>query len=126
MDLRREPSGVVLRLVGRLDGNSAPEFARVLAEQIEPDCRTLVLETDGLEFVSSAGLRELLVLAKRLQRLKAKAVLAGLPPHVADVLEMTGVTSFYLHAADSTEGLRLCASRDGGFLGRLFPGSSKT
>lgn len=128
MDLRRESDGVVLVLEGHLDGNSAPEFARLLAEQIEPECRSVVLLAGGLEFVSSAGLRQFVILAKRLNQLNAKAVLVGAPLHIEEVLEVSGIGSFYLRAADTTQALALCRERAGGlgFFGRLFSGAGKS
>lgn len=128
MDLRREGSGLVLVLEGQLDGNSAPEFARLVAEQIEPECRCVVISAGGLQFVSSAGLRELVTLARRLNPLGAKAILVGVTTTVEEVLEVSGIGSFYLRAADTTQALALCQEPEApsGFFGRWLSGFGKS
>lgn len=123
MSSREEQGVVVWELAGRLDGNSAPGFGRRLEERAEPG---VVLDMRGLEFISSAGLRELVALAKRLARSKAKAVLVGATGPIDEVLDISGVGGFFLRAESVEAAIRLGAEKHGGgFLARLFPGSSK-
>lgn len=120
----REERGVlVLELAGRLDGNSSPDFGRLLEEKAGG---AVVLEMSGLAFISSAGLRELVTLAKRQARAKSKAVLVGVTGPIEEVLEISGVGAFFLRAGDVETAIRLCAEkRAGDFLARFFPGVSK-
>lgn len=113
-----------IRLTGRLDGNSAPGFGRELAVHLHPTTTGVVIDVRGLEFISSAGLRELMTLARKLRQNKAKAVLVAAPPAVNEVLEISGMVSLFLRADNQDEALRLL-SGGGGFFGRLFSGGSK-
>ena len=57
----------------------------------------------GLEYVSSAGLRVLLVTAKKLSRQNGKIVLCGLQDTVREVLTISGFLSIFQVAADEAE-----------------------
>jgi anti-anti-sigma factor len=122
MNAREERGVLVLELAGRLDGNSSPGFGRLLEEKAGG---AVVLEMRGLEFISSAGLREFVTLAKRLARSKSKAVLVGATGPIDEVLEISGVGAFFLRAGDVEAAIRLCVEKRGGFLARLFPGASR-
>lgn len=122
---QHEAGPLTIRLAGRLDGNSAPAFGRRLAEHLSATATGVVLDASGLEFISSAGLRELMTLAKKLRQNQAKAVLAGVTPLVNEVLEISGMNPLFLHAADQTEALRRLADNSDGPPDRLFAGGAK-
>jgi anti-anti-sigma factor len=113
-----ENGTLIITLAGRLDGNSSPEFGRDLAAQLNPAATGAILEVGALEFISSAGLRELMTLARTLHKNKGKAVLVAVPPPVHEVLDISGMSSLFLRAGGRDEALRLLAG--GGLLGRLF------
>lgn len=50
----------------------------------------IALDLSKLDYISSAGLRVVLVLAKRLKQADGKLVLFGLQPHVHEVFEISG------------------------------------
>ncbi|MDE0346708.1 MAG: STAS domain-containing protein [Boseongicola sp.] len=54
-----------------------------------------MLNFDGVDHVSSAGLRTILVLAKRLEPDGGSVVLAQLQPDVDEVFEISGFKSFF-------------------------------
>src|SRR6185369_7146154 len=66
MEIAEERIGdvLVLRPAGRLDGNSAAHFERALLAQIDSRPARLVLDLAELEYVSSAGLRAILLAVK--------------------------------------------------------------
>src|SRR5690606_10070113 len=55
-----------------------------------------------LDYISSAGLRVVLVLAKRLKQAGGKLVLFGMQPHVKEVFEISGFLSI-LNVSDTRE-----------------------
>lgn len=119
LDFKPEPKILTVSLAGRLDGNSAPAFGAQLAEHLEAGTRSVILDLSALEFMSSAGLREFLKLAKR--QGANKAVLVGAQPAVGQVLEISGMGSLFLSAKDGDEARgRIAGSNGRGFLGRLF------
>lgn len=93
MNITDERSGdiLILRLSGRLDSNSSPQFEKHLLERIGAGERRLVLDFAGLDFVSSAGLRILLMGAKHIRQGGAgKMVLCGLKAPIHEVLKVSG------------------------------------
>ena len=69
LDIQCQQNGDVLQiaLTGRLDTLSAPELMKLLDERSEQDgFRDLVFNFEHLEYLSSTGLRILLMMAKRL------------------------------------------------------------
>jgi anti-anti-sigma factor len=81
---------VVIAPLGRLDSVSSGELERRVVERIDAGDRRLVLDLAGVEYISSAGLRVLLMAAKRLKDPPAAVVLCGLGPAVRSVLELAG------------------------------------
>lgn len=124
LDFKQEPGLLTVSLHGRLDGNSAPEFGVRLAEHLEAGATSVILDLGGLTFVSSAGLREFLKLAKK--QGTHKAVLVGAQPAVVQVLEISGMGSLFLSARDGNEARdRIGGTNARGFLGRLFSGQAQ-
>lgn len=87
-----EPLDGTLRLAGRLDTITAKDFSQTV-EQFLPDGGDLHIDCSGLEYVSSAGLRVLLMVQKTLMAKGGKLILAGLKPEVRSVFDMTGFSN---------------------------------
>lgn len=81
-----------LTLNGRLDTTTAPALESVL-ESVMPDAKGLVLDMQNLEYVSSAGLR-LLLMAQKAMAAKEGLTLTHVPEQVMEVLNITGFTDF--------------------------------
>lgn len=79
-----------LSLRGRLDALTSTDLERSLNALPDNDLHRLCIDASGLDYVSSAGLRVLLSLAKRCKSLPGKVALHGLQPSVARVFELTG------------------------------------
>ncbi len=76
----------VVNLSGRLDTTTAPTFEEFIENNIATTS-TLLIDCQGLEYVSSAGLRVLLSTHKRL---KGNVKLKNVCELVMEVFEMTG------------------------------------
>lgn len=81
---------VTLTLVGRLDTVAAQEFNAELQPLLakQDSIESLVVDAEGLEYISSSGLRILLTLTKQYKDFRIISV----QPAVYDVLNMTGFT----------------------------------
>jgi anti-anti-sigma factor len=75
---------------GRLDSNSGPIFEKELLGYIEGGCNRLLLDFSDLTYISSAGLRVVLVAAKRMKTAGGRFVLVALNAQVSDVFEISG------------------------------------
>jgi stage II sporulation protein AA (anti-sigma F factor antagonist) len=95
IDEERVERALVVAPVGRLDSVSSGELERKIVERIDSGDRRLVLDLAGIAYVSSAGLRVLLMAAKRLKEPPAALVLCGLGPAVRSVLELAGFVPLF-------------------------------
>ena len=59
----------------------------------------------GLDYISSAGLRVLLVMAKKVQQAKGKVALYGLVPNVREVFAVSGFDTIFSIQPDSAAAL---------------------
>lgn len=80
-----------LALDGRLDTATAAELTKAV-EELPEDVRGLTLAMDALSYVSSAGLRALLLAHKSFKAKGGELKLAGVSPVVLEILELTGFT----------------------------------
>jgi anti-anti-sigma factor len=101
---------VLVALRGRLDMTSAGTLEEKLESAIAGGQRRLAIDLDGLEYLSSAGLRALLVTARRLQQVDGTLALIGLRGPVKDVLELAGLANVF--PAFATEAELLAALPD--------------
>ena len=117
----------MVTLEGRLDGNTADDFGKVLEQNLAAGEREVVLDVTKLEFVSSAGLREFIQLIRRLEAVKARPAVFGLSASVEQVLQVTGLEALFHRTNDLASALAAVAGKGearAGFFGRLFGGSA--
>ena len=96
MQVTTDCSGAVglAAVSGRVDSSTAADFeAALLAALDESDCR-MVLDCGELAFLSSAGLRALLVALKKANAAGGSLVMCAVPERVREVLEVSGFTRF--------------------------------
>lgn len=75
---------------GRIDSQSANVFHGLIKEAIEPDAHNLVLDFTRLSFISSAGLRILLIMAREYKSMNKFMGLCCLSESVRDVMRISG------------------------------------
>jgi anti-anti-sigma factor len=81
---------IVIAVTGRLDGATAPEFETRILDLIAQGHRRLIVDLNGLGYISSAGLRVLLVAEKRLKPEAGRLLLAAPGGLVSKVLGAAG------------------------------------
>jgi anti-sigma B factor antagonist len=79
---------------GRLDAHTAPEAERLLHGKVKGGVR-LALDLEGVEYLSSAGLRVLLSTLKLCQAQNGRMVVLGPRENVKEVLEVSGFTALF-------------------------------
>jgi anti-anti-sigma factor len=95
MEIVEQKSGNVLTLAlqGRLDGMTSKGVEQKILALIEGGERRLALDLSGLEYVSSIGLRVLMLAAKRLKAVGGKLAICGLKPAIKKVFDIAGFGS---------------------------------
>ena len=75
---------------GRIDGSNAVEFEAAIRAAIMESDRAVIMDFEKLSYISSAGLRVILLVAKFLQNRDTKLVLCSLSDPVREVFEISG------------------------------------
>ncbi len=86
---------VVLEIQGRLDAGSSPSLESKIVSLIDGGGKNFILDFSGLEYISSAGLRVLLVAAKKTKSVEGKLALAVLTEPVKEVFDIAGFTGIF-------------------------------
>ena len=86
----REGGTVVAKAEGRIDGSNASEFQADLQAVIEESDQALILNFESVSYISSAGLRVLLLTAKTLEGNGAKLALCSLSEPIREVFRISG------------------------------------
>ncbi|MBN1277716.1 MAG: STAS domain-containing protein [Deltaproteobacteria bacterium] len=83
----------VVSVSGRMDGVSAPEFEEKLSAWIAEGETSFIIDFGSLDYISSAGLRSILVTAKKLKAKNGRLLLCTLKDTVKEVFEISGFSS---------------------------------
>jgi anti-sigma B factor antagonist len=104
MEISQERDGdvVIVRLSGRLDSSAAPAAEERLSAALTGTPPRVAIDMGQLVYISSAGLRVLLVLAKKVQQEKGKVALGGLAANVREVFTVSGFDTIFPIEADAT------------------------
>lgn len=86
---------VVLELDGRLDASTSGMLEERLFDLMDQGEKNFILDFNQLEYVSSSGLRVLLMAAKRTGSTGGKVVLSSLKEAVKEVLEIAGFCAIF-------------------------------
>ncbi len=89
----KENNLLVVKVTGRMDAVTAPEFEKQLTAWIDEGEIVFVIDFSMLEYISSAGLRSILVIAKKLKSVNGKIFLANMEESVNEVFEISGFNS---------------------------------
>src|SRR5256885_7539294 len=103
MDFAQEQAGEVtlIKLAGRLDSGSARSAEDGFNAALGSGTPRLAIDMSRLEYISSAGLRVLLVVAKKVQQAKGKMVLFRLVPNVREVFSVSGFDKIFAIQSDA-------------------------
>lgn len=96
----------VFELSGELDSRSAPELESALLDSLAKERRNLLLDFSRLEFISSAGLRVLVMVGKRLAAEGGQLVLCALNAEVRQIFDLVGMSDLFVTRPSRGEALQ--------------------
>jgi anti-anti-sigma factor len=91
----REGSIAVLGVHGRIDSSTSARFEQELDKVLAEPVEALVIDLSAMPYMSSAGLRVLLVTGRRCKAESRRLVLCGLVPSVREVFHMSGFSAIF-------------------------------
>jgi len=86
---------LVIAPSGRIDTTTSGAVEEVLKRTVDVGARRLIIDFSGVDYISSAGLRVFLVLAKRMRDLHGRLILCGMPEPVAQVFRLAGFMALF-------------------------------
>lgn len=111
LDIKERTEGdfVVLGLAGRLETKTSHEFEKKVIELLSSGSRRFVVDMKETEYVSSAGLRVLLMLSKKLNGTGGHLALCSMSEAVRQVFDIAGFAAFFLIAESPREAMTRAA-----------------
>jgi anti-anti-sigma factor len=101
--VHQEKDGVIcLQIEGRLDAESAQEAETTVRDVLKQGSRRMLFDLSQMEYISSAGLRVILMAVKELRNKQGKVVLCGLTPYVKEIFDVSNFSSI-IPITDSVE-----------------------
>ncbi len=79
---------IKIHLEGRLDGRTAPELDILIAKEPSSPFELMVLDMAKLDYISSAGIRSVLLALKKLKANGGKLALTNRQPQIVKVFEI--------------------------------------
>ena len=100
-----EEGGVTIVVpVGRIDSTTADDLERVIRALRDRGAPRVVVDMAGVEYISSAGLRVFLILAKRMKDQRGALALAAMGDAVHQVFRLSGVLPLFTEQAQWARG----------------------
>jgi anti-anti-sigma factor len=85
----------LIEVTGRIDSTNATKLGEALGEQIDAGRNQIVLDLSSVDYMSSAGLREMVAAAKRVRNSNGDLRLASPSARVREVLELAGLNMIF-------------------------------
>jgi anti-anti-sigma factor len=81
---------LVAQTAGRVDGSNAREFQEALETLLSDNVTALLLDLEQLSYISSAGLRVILLVSRQLQSRDGKLGVCSLSEPISEVFSISG------------------------------------
>lgn len=85
----------ILTIEGRLDTVNANEFSSIIQPLLTNMPSNIIINCEGMTYISSSGLRHLIVLQKSVLQHHAHLAIEALRPEIQKIFDMTGCSSLF-------------------------------
>jgi len=85
----------IVCLNGRIDAQSAPGVNQEIGTILDGGKNKMLIDFKSLEYISSAGLRVLIIVAKRLKAAQGSLLLCNLGENIYEVFDVSGFTAIF-------------------------------
>ncbi|MFO7446016.1 MAG: STAS domain-containing protein [Ignavibacteriaceae bacterium] len=97
MQITTEEKGnyTLIRPEGKLDSATSPVLEEKILTLINEEKRRLLIDFEKLDYISSAGLRVLLIAAKKSKSINGELRLSSMNSQIKDVFNISGFSSLF-------------------------------
>ncbi len=90
VDTEQASGATIAKAVGRVDSTNARAFDDALETIIDESSQAVIVDLEALSYISSAGLRVILLAAKSLQKLDREFMICSLSDSIKELFEVSG------------------------------------
>jgi len=97
----------IVTIKGRLDSLTADNLQASLTTLCNEGTLFLIIDCQALEFLSSAGMRAILICHREIEKLSGRMIFTGFSPQVLEVLELSGIGKYIESCQELEEAERI-------------------
>lgn len=86
----------ILAIEGRLDTVNAAEFNTAIQPLLTDPAPNLIINCEGMTYISSSGLRSFIMLQKSVYQHDGELVIEAMKPEIKKIFDMTGCSSLFI------------------------------
>ena len=96
MEIKKEKkdNNLTVNVIGKIDTTTSENFRIAIEDDLE-NIKFLTLDFSDLDYISSSGLRVLLMLYKKMTAKNGKMVITGCNEMVSEIFEVTGFSDIF-------------------------------
>ncbi|HSM48326.1 MAG TPA: STAS domain-containing protein [Draconibacterium sp.] len=108
MDIKKDKIGTfsVLKIKGRIDTVHSGDLEKEVNQLFEGGEKHLIFNCDGMNYISSSGLRVFLVAQKKAIAMNGKLFLCNMQPAIQDIFRISGFSNLFRIVATQEEALQ--------------------
>ena len=91
IDWQRKDEILIAALEGRVDSNNADEFQKMMEAKINPGDKVLIMDFEQVSYISSAGLRVIVIMAKKFKGPLTNFAICALSDPINKLFKMSGL-----------------------------------
>lgn len=95
IEQRTQGTASIITVAGKIDANTSSEFESTLMSTLDQGRSRVLIDCTQLEFISSAGLRVLLMAGKRLKAAQGMLGIVGLIAPIREVFDISGFSNLF-------------------------------
>ena len=100
---------ILIAITGEIDGSTSQELQDYTTPFLTKNCRIL-FEVSNVAYMSSAGLRLLLMLYRQVSEMKGAIVLMSVSPDIQEAMNATGFLKHFVLVDTLEEGIQALAA----------------
>lgn len=85
----------ILSIEGRLDTVNAHKFESAIQELLKEEIKNIIINCEGMTYISSSGLRSLILLQKSIVYKSGSLILEAMKPDIRKIFDLTGCTTLF-------------------------------
>jgi len=94
IDIKTESDILIITIEGSIDSKTASEVQQKILEA-SVESNNVIIDLTKVDFVSSAGLRVLLMVYRQIKAKNGKVILVGVSEEITEIMSITGFINFF-------------------------------